>query len=100
MVPACRRQNEESFLEVLVRAFQYFGGVPRQVIFDNGKAAVKDGFGAHARKQSGYAALSVYYSFEAIFCNPASENEKGLVEGLIGYIRRNVCVPILKLETN
>ena len=53
MVLAYRRQNEESFLDALVQVFQYFGGVPRRVIFDNGKVAVKDGFGAHARKQAG-----------------------------------------------
>ena len=55
MVLAYRRQNEESFLDALVQVFQYFGGVPKRVIFDNGKVAVKDGFGAHARKQAGYA---------------------------------------------
>ena len=99
VVLAYRRQNEESFLDALVQAFQYFGGVPKRVIFDNGKVAVKDGFGAHARKQAGYAALAAHYGFEAVFCNPASGNEKGLVEGLVGYIRRNVCVPIPRAET-
>ena len=99
MVLAYRRQNEESFLDALVQVFQYFGGVPRRVIFDNGKVAVKDGFGAHARKQAGYAALAAHYGFEAVFCNPASGNEKRLVEGLVGYIRRNVCVPVPKAET-
>ena len=98
MVLAYRRQNEESFLDALVQVFQYFGGVPKRVIFDNGKVAVKDGFGAHARKQAGYAALAAHYGFEAVFCNPASGNEKGLVEGLVGYIRRNVCVPVPKAE--
>ena len=99
MVLAYRRQNEESFLDALVQVFQYFGGVPRRVIFDNGKVAVKDGFGAHARKQAGYAALAAHYGFEAVFCNPASGNEKGLVEGLVGYSRRNTCVPVPKVET-
>ena len=99
MVLAYRRQNEESFLDALVQVFQYFGGVPKRVIFDNGKVAVKDGFGAHARKQAGYAALAAHYGFEAVFCNPASGNEKGLVEGLVGYIRRNVCVPVPKAES-
>ena len=42
MVLAYRRQNEESFLDALVQVFQYFGGVPKRVIFDNGKVAVKD----------------------------------------------------------
>ena len=94
IVLAYRRQNEESFLDALVCVFQYFGGVPKRVIFDNGKVAVKDGFGAHAKKQAGYRSLSAHYGFEAVFCNPASGNEKGLVEGLVGYIRRNVCVPV------
>ena len=95
MALAYRRQNEESFLDALIQVFQYFGGVPKRVIFDNGKVAVKDGFGAHARKQAGYAALAAHYGFEAVFCNPASGNEKGLV----GYIRHNVCVPIPRAET-
>lgn len=99
MVLAYRRQNEESFLDALVQVFQYFGGVPKRVIFDNGKVAVKDGFGAHAKKQAGYSALAAHYGFEAVFCNPASGNEKGLVEGLVGYIRRNACVPVPKAET-
>lgn len=99
LVLAYRRQNEESFLDALVQVFQYFGGVPRRVIFDNGKVAVKDGFGAHARKQAGYAALAAHYGFEAIFCNPASGNEKGLVEGLVGYSRRNTCAPIPRVDS-
>ena len=99
IVLAYRRQNEESFLDALVRVFQYFGGVPKRVIFDNGKVAVKDGFGAQARKQAGYAALAAHYGFEAVFCNPASGNEKGLVEGLVGYMRRNVCVPVPRANT-
>ena len=99
LVVAYRRQNEESFLDALVHVFQYFNGIPKRVIFDNGKVAVKDGFGAHAKKQAGYAALAAHYGFEAIFCNPASGNEKGLVEGLVGYSRRNTCVPVPRVET-
>lgn len=82
-VAAYKRQNEESFLEAFVRGFEQFGGVPEKVIFDNGRVAVKDGFGAHARKQSGYTALSAHYGFDALFCNPAGGHEKGLVEGLV-----------------
>lgn len=32
--------------------------------------------------------------FEARFCNPASGNEKGMVENLVGYGRRNFLVPV------
>ena len=98
IVFAYRRQTQESFLEALTRVFQYFGGVPRNVIFDNAKVAVKEGYGALAKKQDNYANLAAHYGFTAIFCNPASGNEKGLVEGLVGLIRRNVLVPIPKVN--
>lgn len=98
MVQAYRRQNEESFLDAFVRTFEEFGGVPERVIFDNGKVAVKDGFGAHARKQEGYTALSAHYGFDAVFCNPAEGHEKGLVEGLVGWARRNIFVPVPRVS--
>lgn len=98
VVIAYRRQNEESFLDAFVQTFRRFGGVPEKVIFDNGKVAVKDGFGAHARKQAGYTALSAHYGFDALFCNPAEGHEKGLVEGLVGWSRRNVLVPVPRVS--
>lgn len=94
VVLAYRHQNEESFLHAFVRVFQILGGVPAKVIFDNGRVAVKEGFGIHAKKQSGYTALSAHYAFDAVFCNPAQGHEKGLVEGLVGWARRNICVPV------
>lgn len=94
VVLAYRHQNEESFLHAFVRTFQILGGVPAKVIFDNGRVAVKEGFGAYAKKQSGYTALSAHYAFDAVFCNPAQGHEKGLVEGLVGWARRNICVPV------
>ena len=93
------RQNEESFLDAFVRTFQVLGGVPVKVVFDNGKVAVKDGFGSHAKKQEGYTALSAHYGFEALFCNPAEGHEKGLVEGLVGWARRNILVPVPRVDS-
>lgn len=98
-VAAYRRQNSESFLDALVKMLEYFGGTPKRVIFDNAKVAVKDGFGANARATDTYAALAAHYGFEPVFCNIASGNEKGLVEGLVGFSRRNFCVPIPKVQT-
>lgn len=98
-VIAYRRQNSESFLDAIVRSLEYFGGVSRRIIFDNAKVAVKDGFGANARVQENYAMLSAHYGFKPIFCNVASGNEKGLVEGLVGFSRRNFCVPLPRVES-
>lgn len=99
IVFAYQRQNQESFLEAFVKTFNFFGGVPEKVIFDNAKVAVKDGFGAHAKKQAGYTALSAHYGFDALFCNPAEGHEKGLVEGLVGWARRNILVPVPRIDS-
>lgn len=97
-VIAYRRQNLESFLDGVIHCLKYFGGAPRRIIFDNARVAVKSGFGAHAAAQDDYLQIAAHYGFEPIFCNPASGNEKGLVENLVGYIRRNVCVPLPKVK--
>lgn len=94
VVFAYRQQNTESFCDALVRTFTELNGVPQRVIFDNGKVAVKEGYGTHAKMQHDYEMLSAHYGFDAVFCNPAEGHEKGLVEGLVGWVRRNVCVPV------
>ncbi len=93
------RQNEESFLEAQITGFDYFEGAPKRVIFDNAKVAVKEGFGIHAKAQDRYLALAAHYAFQCDFCNVAAGHEKGLVEGLVGWVRRNVLVPIPRVET-
>ena len=98
-VMACLNQNMESFLEAQQRMFEYFGGVPRRLIFDNGKVAVKSGFGSHAIPQDAYKSFAAHYVFQTDFCNPSSGNEKGLVENLVGYARRNFFVPIPKAKS-
>lgn len=93
------RQNEESFLEGQIAGFEYFDGAPKRMIFDNAKVAVKEGFGLHAKAQDRYQALSAHYAFQCDFCNIAAGHEKGLVEGLVGWVRRNILVPIPKVTT-
>ncbi len=98
-VIAFYRQNEESFLEGLAAGLTHFNGSPSRIIFDNARVAVKEGFGIHAKVQDGYKAFAAHNAFKTEFCNIASGHEKGLVEGLVGYIRRNVLVPVPKVES-
>ncbi len=98
-VMAFMQQNEESFLEGQKHAFEFFGGVPHKVIFDNAKVAVKEGFGRHAIMQNNYKTFSAHYAFNAVFCNIASGNEKGLVENLVGFSRKNFLVPVPRVDT-
>jgi transposase len=93
-------QNQESFLEGHVLAAEYFGGVTRRNIYDNVKTAVKEGWGRYVvAEQEMFRALRAHYAFQADFCNPGEAHEKGLVENLVGYLRRNVFVPVPRVES-
>ena len=97
-VKAFLRQNQESFLEGHVAAFTHGRAIPQKIIFDNARVAVKEGFGLYAKPQDAYQALSAHYAFEMHFCNANSGNEKGLVENLVGWVRRNVLVPVPRVD--
>ena len=98
-VQAFHSQNLESFLEAQQLMFDYFRGIPKRLIFDNAKAAVKEGFGLHAKATDGYRSFAAHYAFQTDFCNIASGNEKGLVENLVGYARRNFMVPVPRVAS-
>jgi transposase len=91
--------NEETFLEAQQLMFDFFSGIPKRLIFDNAKVAVKEGFGLHAKPTDRYNSFRAHYAFGLDFCNPASGNEKGLVENLVGYSRRNFFVPVPRVSS-
>jgi len=45
-------------------------------------------------EQEGFGKFRAYYSFDARFCNPDSGQEKGGVEGVVDFARRNYMVPV------
>ncbi|WP_460642222.1 IS21 family transposase, partial [Lacrimispora brassicae] len=92
-------QNLESFLEAQQLMFDHFRGIPKRLIFDNAKVAVKEGFGLHAKATDGYRSFAAHYAFKTDFCNIACGNEKGLVENLVGYARRNFMVPVPRVAS-
>jgi transposase len=99
-VTALPHEAQEAFLEGHVRAFTFFGGVPRQLVYDNLKAAVKEVLEGHNRQeQQTFVAFRSHYLFESRFCTPGQAHEKGLVEGLVGYARRNWFVPVPQFAT-
>lgn len=61
--------------------------------------AVREGFGLHAKATTGYKSFAAHYAFQTDFCNIASGNEKGLVENLVGYARRNFMVPVPRVKS-
>jgi transposase len=93
-VRAYPRQDLESFLEGHRGFFERIGGVPRTIIYDNLRTAVRKDWGKRAVCQKEFERFSAHYAFTPRFCNLGKGNEKGLVEGLVGYARRNVFVPL------
>ena len=94
----CERQ--QAFFDAHVHAFNFFGGVFPTLVYDNLKSAVEKVLAGRNRiEQDAFRRLKAYYSFEARFCNPGSANEKGGVEGVIGYVRRNFLVPVPVVES-
>ena len=99
-VVAFPAETTEAFLEGHVRAFAYFGGVPTRILYDNTKIAVARILGGEERQKTrAFSELQSYYLFADKFGRPAKGNDKGKVEGLVGYARRNFMVPIPRVSS-
>ena len=99
-VAAFPAETTEAFLEGHVRSFAYFGGVPTRILYDNTKIAVARILGGEQRQRTrAFSELQSYYLFADKFGRPAKGNDKGKVEGLVGYARRNFMVPIPRVSS-
>lgn len=99
-VRAYLHERQEAFLDGFVQAFNYLGGVPAEGLLDNLKSAVVKILAGRDRvEQETFQALQAHYLFKAEFCNVRSGNEKGQVEGLVGYARRNALVPVPDVQS-
>jgi transposase len=99
-VTALPSQAQEAFFEGHVRAFDFLGGVPHVLVYDNLKVAVKRVLeGRNREEQATFVAFRSHYLFESRFCTPRKGHEKGRVEGLVGYARRNWLVPTPEYAT-
>jgi transposase len=89
----CERQ--QAMFEGHIQAFNFFAGVFPVLIYDNLTSAVQKVFrGKERRLQENFLKFKGYHSFTPRFCNPGKAHEKGGVEGLVGYARRNYLVPV------
>jgi transposase len=72
-----------------VAAFEFFGGVPQSILYDNTKIAVARILGNGERQRTQvFSALQSHYLFKDRFGRPAKGNNKGKVEGMVGYLLR------------
>jgi len=98
-VRAYERANLESFLDGHVRAFAFFGGVPKRIAYDNLKSAVVYvGRGRERRLNRRFVELRSWYLFDSRFCNVAKGNEKGHVENLVKRSQRTFLTPLPEIQ--
>ena len=99
-IHAYPRECTESFQDGHARAFAFFGGVPARISYDNSRIAVKTFVGPRQRELTdGFLQLQSHYLFTEHFCLVRKANEKGHVENLVGYGRRNFLVPLPQVES-
>jgi transposase len=98
-VMAFPRECTEAFLEAHVRAFDFFGCVPKRISYDNTRIAITKIMTHHKRDYTAeFKRLISHYLFEPYFCNVRRPNEKGIVEGSVKYSRLNFMVPVPQVK--
>ena len=94
-VTAYPRECTETFQAAHDSAFEFFEGVPTKIAYDNTSVAVKKVLeGPNRELTSEFLRLESHFLFTHRFCRVARGNEKGHVESLVGYHRRNFLVPV------
>ena len=99
-VKAYPAETTEAFLDGHVSAFAFLGGAPQSILYDNTKLAVARILGDGRRKRTrAFSELQSHYLFDDRFGRPGKGNDKGKVEGMVGYMRRNFLVPVPSFES-
>ena len=99
-VKAYPAETTEAFCDGHNAAFAFFSGVPQSMLYDNTTIAVARILGDGRRQRTrAFAELQSHYLFEDRFGRPGKGNDKGKVEGLVGYARRNFFTPIPSFDS-
>jgi transposase len=82
-------QKIETWCELHVRAFEFFGGVVKTIKIDNLKAAIVRAVVHDPEVQRSYRELAEHYGFIISPCRPRTPRHKGKVESGVHYVHRN-----------
>jgi len=77
----------ESFLEGHVRAFEFFGGVARECVYDNLRSVVARREREQVVWNQRFLHLRGHYAFHSSACTPATPREKGSVEAAVRHLK-------------
>jgi transposase len=97
-VEFCDDERVETLIAAHENAFLAFGGVPREVLYDNMKTVVLErntyGRGVH-RFHAGFLDYARHAGFLPRLCQPYRAQTKGKVERFIGYLKGSFWVPFV-----
>ena len=82
-------QNMATFYGCMHRAFEYVGGVPREILFDNAKTVVSERVGGVVRYNENLLWLAASYGFTPKACWTNDPESKGKVESNVKYVKRD-----------
>lgn len=90
-------ERQDDWIAGIESALHYFGGVPRDLLFDNAKCIMieRDAYGEGRHRWN--AALLVtarQYGFRLRACRPYRAKTKGKVERFNGYLKRSFITPL------
>lgn len=91
-------EKTESWRAGIIHALEYFGGVPKHLLFDNAKALMvaRDLYGKGEHKFSDMLLdLSKLYGFSLRPCQPYRPQTKGKVERFNSYLKHSFLIPLL-----
>lgn len=99
-VIAYPRETQEMVMDAHNQAFAFYGGVPKQMVYDNLTTVVDAVFIGKERKfNRRFMALANPYLFEPVACTPAAGWEKGQIENQVGNIREWLFTPRAQFKT-
>lgn len=83
----------------MIRSFEYFAGVPQQVLVDNQKAAVLRHQGEVVQFNPRFVDLAAHYGFAPQACRPYRARTKGKDERMVGYVKHHFFVRYRSFES-
>ena len=86
-------ENAECTCQALLDLFEWLGGVPERIVFDNAAGVGRRTGGGGVRWTRLFQAFQAHYGFESSLCSPYAGHEKGAVEAKVGMVRRKLFVP-------
>lgn len=88
----------ETLVACHIRAFEFFGGVPRELLYDNVKTVVitRDAYGPGLHRfHPTLWDVARHYGFQPRLCRPYRAKTKGKVERFNSYLRYSFHVPLV-----